>query len=132
MKKSEKAIRLVGYYSILLGVSVIALWIQILLNESIPEGKIEISFHLFSEFLMALLCLLSGFLLINDKPKGRLTNSAAHATVIYSLINAMGYYAERDAKIMLVFFVFLTVISLIILIFHFSQPNKYYNKQIDS
>ncbi|MEE4286026.1 MAG: hypothetical protein V2I31_07750, partial [Mariniphaga sp.] len=75
--KIRKPFKLIGGYSILLGLSVIIMWIQIIMNESIPEGKTEMSFHLFSEFLMALLCLLSGFLLIRQKPKGQITNATA-------------------------------------------------------
>jgi UDP-N-acetylmuramyl pentapeptide phosphotransferase/UDP-N-acetylglucosamine-1-phosphate transferase len=124
--KIRKPLKLIGGYSILLGLSVIVMWIKIIMNESIPEGKTEMSFHLFSEFLMALLCLLSGFLLIRYKSKGTIANSAAHAMVLYSLINAMGYYAERNEKIMVAVFIFLAILSFIILIFYLFHPNKHY------
>lgn len=116
--KIRKPLKLIGGYSVFLGLSVIAMWIQIIMNESIPEGKTEMSFHLFSEFLMALLCLLSGFLLIRQKPKGQITNATAHAMVFYSLINAMGYYAERNEKSMVVLFTILAILSIIILFYH--------------
>jgi uncharacterized membrane protein len=121
--KIRKPFKLIGGYSILLGLSVIIMWIQIIMNESIPEGKTEMSFHLFSEFLMALLCLLSGFLLIRQKPKGQITNATAHAMVVYSLINAIGYYAERNEKNMVVLFIILAIVSFIILFYHLFISN---------
>lgn len=122
--KIRKPLKLIGGYSVFLGLSVIVMWIQIIMNESIPEGKTEMSFHLFSEFLMALLCLLSGFLLIKQKPKGQITNATAHAMVIYSLINAMGYYAERNEKSMVVLFIILAFLSIIILFYHLIISNS--------
>jgi uncharacterized membrane protein len=122
--KIRKPLKLIGGYSILLGLSVIMTWIQIIINESIPEGKTEMSFHLFSEFLMALLSLLSGFLLIRQKPKGQIINAAAHAMVLYSLINAMGYYAERNEKSMVVLFIILAILSVIILFYHLFISNS--------
>lgn len=121
--KIRKPFKLIGGYSILLGLSVIIMWIQIIMNESIPEGKTEMSFHLFSEFLMALLCLLSGFLLIRQKPKGQITNATAHAMALYSLINAIGYYAERNEKNMVVLFIILAIVSFIILFYHLFISN---------
>lgn len=120
---NKKLTKPIGYYSIFLGISVIAMWMYILLNETIPEGKTEMSFHLFSEFLMALLCLLSGFLLIKQKPKGQITNATAHAMVIYSLINAIGYYAERNEKSMVLLFIILALLSISILFYYFVIAN---------
>jgi uncharacterized membrane protein len=120
---NRKLTKPIGYYSIFLGISVIVMWVYIPLNETIPEGKTEMSFHLFSEFLVALLCLLSGFLLIRQKPKGQITNATAHAMALYSLINAIGYYAERNEKNMVVLFIILAIVSFIILFYHLFISN---------
>ena len=120
---NRKLTKPIGYYSIFLGISVIVMWVYILLSETITEGKTEITFHLFSEFLMALLCFLSGFLLIRGQSKGQVANSAAHAMVLYSLINAMGYYAERDEISMVVLFIILALLSISILFYHFIIAN---------
>ncbi len=69
-RKIMKA-KIVGYYSIFIGISVMVMWTLILLTGQPPEGKTELSFHVFSEFLMALLCLGSGILLLK---KGRPVN----------------------------------------------------------
>lgn len=86
---------LVGGYSILLGLAVIGLWALLLLGAEVPEGPTEMAFHLASEGLMAFGCLLSGMLLLRARPLGRPATAAAHAMVVYSTLNAAGYYAER-------------------------------------
>lgn len=124
MKKNKN--NLIAYYSILLGVSVLLMWIFILLNETIPEGKNEMIFHLFSELLMAVLCIVSGMMLLK---KGlQILNVAAHAMVIYSVLNAAGYYSERNEFIMTVIFLILFIISLMILIIHFFSEHSVKNE----
>ena len=96
--------KILAYYSIFLGLSVIAMWIMILLNGSPQEGNIELSFHLFSEFFMAFICVYSGILLLKQKQTGRLLNLTGLGMVIYSVLNAAGYYGERgDFSIMIMF-----------------------------
>ena len=100
--------KILAYYSIFLGLSVIAMWIMILLNGSLQEGNIELSFHLFSEFFMAFICVYSGILLLKQNQTGRLLNLTGLGMVIYSVLNAAGYYGERgDFSIMIMFTVLL-------------------------
>lgn len=106
-------IRIVAYYSIFIGISVIAMWIMILLTETPPEGKTELSFHIFSEFLMALLCLVSGILLLRNKPISRLLNILGLGMVIYSVINAAGYYGEKSETPMMIMFIVLLILTII-------------------
>ena len=106
-------LRIVAYYSIFIGISVIAMWIMILLTENPAEGKTELSFHIFSEFLMALLCLVSGILLLKNKPKGRLLNILGLGMVIYSVINAAGYYGEKSETLMMIMFIVLLILTII-------------------
>src|SRR5512133_1297993 len=109
--------RIVAYYSIFIGISVIAMWIMILLTETPPEGKTELSFHLFSEFLMALLCLVSGILLLRNNPISRLLNILGLGMVIYSVLNAAGYYGEKNENPMMILFIVLLVLTTIAIFF---------------
>lgn len=113
MKKKTKNI--IAGYSIFLGISVLLMWTFILLSEDIEEGKREMLFHLFSEALMAVLCITSGFILLK-KGKSNLI-IAAHAMVIYSVLNAAGYYFEKGEVLMTSLFVILFLLSLTILTF---------------
>jgi len=116
--------RIIGAYSVFLGLSLVGLWIMILLNGDIPEGRTEMSFHLTSEFLMALLAFISGILLWRDRPRARLLSVLAHGMVIYSVLNAAGYYGERSNTGMMLMFILLLLISLLICLFHLLHETR--------
>jgi hypothetical protein len=110
--------KIIGYYSIFIGISVIAMWIMILLTETPPEGKTELSLHLFSEFLMAFLCLVSGILLLRKKPISRLLNIMGLGMVIYSVLNAAGYYGEKNEIPMMIMFIVLLILTTVAIFLH--------------
>ena len=106
--------KLIAWYSVFLGFSVIFLWSFILKPSAQQEGSIEMGFHLMSEFLMATLCIVSGILILLKNGKSYLINAAAHGMVVYSVANAAGYYGERGNWQMALLFLVLFCISLII------------------
>ena len=110
--------KIVAYYSILIGIAVISTWIMILHNQEIPEGRIEMSYHLVSEFIMAFLCITSGIMMIFNYKKAKYFNVLSHGMVIYSMLNAAGYYGENSNKIMMVFFSILCIFSSLIIYFN--------------
>jgi hypothetical protein len=118
--------RIVAFYSIFIGISVIVMWIMILLTETPPEGKTELSFHIFSEFLMALLCLISGILLLRHKPISRFINIIGLGMVIYSVLNAAGYYGEKNDTAMMIMFIILLILTTIAILLSLDKqiPNK--------
>jgi hypothetical protein len=85
--------RIIAAYSILLGVMVLLMWVFILAGGQIEEGRTEMIFHLLSELVMAALCILGGILLF--KRKNRFVLIAAHAMVVYSVLNAAGFYLQK-------------------------------------
>lgn len=113
----KKINRVIGYYSVFLGIAVLSMWVFILSTGTVPEGKGELVFHLISEGIMACLCIGAGWIILK-KENPRFT-IAAHAMVVYSVLNAAGYYLGKGEFLMTVFFVVLFVISLGILVFHF-------------
>lgn len=113
--------KIVAYYSIFIGISVIAMWIMILLTETPSEGKTELSFHLFSEFLMALLCLITGILLLRNNSKGKMLNILGLGMVIYSVLNAAGYYGERKDIPFMIIFIILFILTSIALVLHLDK-----------
>jgi hypothetical protein len=111
----------ISYYSIFIGMSVIGLWIMILVNDQLPEGKTELTFHLVSEFIMAVLCLLSGILILMKKNIGKLLNISGLSMISYSVLNAAGYYGERDNLSMMILFIVLLFVTLIVLSLHLND-----------
>jgi hypothetical protein len=87
------------------------MWTIILLKQEIAEGKIEMFYHLFSEFLMAVLYVISGILLLFKNKKAKLLNILGLGMVIYSVLNAAGYYGERENVPMQVMFTILFLLS---------------------
>ena len=108
MRKLNTAIAI---YSIFIGIAVIGMWTMILLTENIAEGRIEMGFHLYSEFSMAILCLVSGFMLLRGRKFARETNIGSQAMVIYSVINAAGYYGQRGDTAMMAMFIMIGLFS---------------------
>jgi len=92
-----------------------------LLNKDIPEGKWELSFHLISEFIMALLCLLSGVMLLKNKPYGIFLNTLGLGMVVNSVLNAAGYYAEKNDHAMMILFLVLCMLTIAAIVLHFKQ-----------
>jgi hypothetical protein len=89
-----------GFYSIIIGVSVLGMWSATLLTGGISEGPIEIAFHLASEFLMAILLLISGIALLRGKTYGEKAFLVSNGMLIYSVLNAAGYFWQRNDFIM--------------------------------
>ena len=107
--------KFIAFYSLLLGTAMLGLWSLILSTGEIPEGRTEFSFHLVSEFLMALACMGAGILVLIHHRSGWGLALAAHGMVAYSVLNAAGYYAQRGERMLPVVFVILFVISLTII-----------------
>ena len=89
------------------------MWLLILNNEKPPEGPVEMTFHLFSEFLMATICIVSGILLLKNNSMGKPINFIGLGMIIYSVLNAAGYYGERQNFPMVVMFIILCILSMI-------------------
>ena len=108
--------KIAGSYSIILGVAVIILWFFIFKNQNIPEGKTALFFHVFSEFLMAFTCILSGIMMLRKTPYAKPVNLLALGMVIYSVLNAAGYYGGKGDLAMLFLFSVLFVLTLVVAI----------------
>ena len=103
--------KILAFYSIAAGTSVLLMWTILLSFQHLPEGNIELTFHLASEFLMAVMCITGGFLLLNQKPAAKTVNMLALGLLMYSVLNAAGYYGERSEFSMVAMFSILTVLT---------------------
>ena len=107
--------KIAAVYSIVVGISVIVQWGMTLLTGGITEGPIEISFHLISEFLMAILLLISGIGLLSGKTYGKKVFFISNGMLIYSVLNAGGYFGQRSNFPMMYMFLAIFVITSIFL-----------------
>jgi hypothetical protein len=111
--------KLAAFYSIFIGISVMGMWCMILLGNGTAEGLIEISFHLFSEFLMAVLLIAGGIGLLKDRTYGKKVFLISNGMLIYSVLNAAGYYGQRGSFIMTGMFMIFFIASSVFLILGF-------------
>ena len=107
--------KIISYYTILLGFGIIILWIIILSSDGMSEGNISSTFHLISEFGMAALCLIAGLQQILIRKASLLLMIVAHAMIIYSVINAAGYYGQQSGLLSTLPFAILGLFSVLIL-----------------
>ncbi len=98
-------------YCFLIGLSVLSMWIVTILKEGIAEGPIEISFHLASEFLMAILLLITGIGLLMGKTYAWKLFLVSNGMLIYSVLNAAGYFGQRGNIPAMIMFLILFIIS---------------------
>ena len=114
----NKGIKIAGYYSVIIGISIIALWLVIISGDALPEGKTEVMLHLFSEFLMATVCIVSGILLLRRNVLGGPLNLFGLGMVVYSVLNAAGYYGERNNTPLMIMFLIIFVLTVIVMALH--------------
>lgn len=103
--------RITAFYAIVISISIIGMWSMIILAGGIIEGPVEISFHLVSEFLMAILLLISGIGLLRGNTKGRKLFLISNGMLIYSVLNAAGYYGQSKNIAMTIMFSAIFIIS---------------------
>lgn len=112
--------RLKGIYSIFVGISIALLWLILFSSGQIPELETEpfnITFHIISELILAVSLVLSGMGLLLNRERSENFNLFSMGLLIYSLINAAGYYGQQGDWIIFLMFsvLFLTASVFIIL-----------------
>lgn len=106
-------------YSILVGISIISLWCMLFITSQVPELDnqfIAISLHIFSELLLAITLIIAGIELLRKTKRGDKIFIFSMGLLIYSVINAAGYYGQSANWGMVVMFSILGVISTVLVI----------------
>lgn len=111
-------------YSIFIGIAVFGMWTLIFARGEISESNIEIIFHLISEFIMAFACIVSGIMLLKKRTWAQAVNLAALFMVVYSVLNAAGYYGGKGDNTVLILFLLLLTLTLVAILIHFLSNIK--------
>ena len=110
--------KIAGIYSVLMGCSIIILWVILLTSNQVPELNTEpasIYFHIAAELLMAVLLLICGIsFLLGYKWSVRLFTFST-GLLVYSVINSSGYYANNGQISMVIVFMIILILTLVIL-----------------
>jgi len=127
-KMNRTHVNIIKWYAIIIGTIIILTWVLILLNNNdFQEGIKELTFHLISEFIMAFTCITGGVLIHRKKITGCFIVFIGFGMLIYSTLNAGGYYLELGDYVMpfLMLFLFLTTVFLTFLLIEIlSYENK--------
>lgn len=111
-------------FSVIIGFSILALWFMLFFTDQIPELKTElfrISFHIFSELLLAVTLIISGIGLLRKSKIAEKLFSLAMGLLLYSVINAAGYYGQNGNWIMVGMFSVISFVSILFTVFSFKR-----------
>lgn len=104
-----------GWYGIVVGFLMLAMWSFFLATGQVPELQTEpyrIAFHLAGEFITALVLIGGGFGLLKNHKRATTTYFIGAGMVLYSLIVSPGYYAQLGQWGFVVMFSALIVLTL--------------------
>jgi hypothetical protein len=119
--------KLRALYSILIAVCMIGMWGFLLATGNVPEMKSEpigIAFHLFSEYATAGMLLISGFGMLAKRAKAEKLFLISTGALLYSVLNAVGYYGQDGNLSMLIMFSVIFILAVYFVIQHFYSKVK--------
>ena len=104
-------------YIILIGIAMLCMWLLLLIKREVPDLKTkptQIFFHLIAEFLTSIMLIIGGIGYLMNQPWGVALFFIAVGMVIYSTINAAGFYGQLKDWPMFITLIVFTFISLLI------------------
>jgi len=104
-------------YTIIIGITMLGMWFLLLIKREVPDLKTkptQIFFHLVAEFLTAVMLIIGGIGFIMNQPWGMALFFIAIGMVIYSTINAAGFYGQLKDWPMFIILIVFTIFSLLI------------------
>jgi hypothetical protein len=110
MKTGKAAI----YYSVFIGIAMLGMWTGLLVSGQVPELETEpisTSFHIFAEFLTATLLITGGFGLLTNRSWGFQVYLVSMGMLLYAVLNACGYYAQKNEWVMGYMFMVLALLT---------------------
>jgi hypothetical protein len=106
----------------------IGMWGVLLISGNIPEIKNEplnITFHLFSEFMTAGMLLISGIGILAKRAWSEKLFVLSTGALLYSTLNAAGYYGQDGNLGMLIMFTVIFILGVLFMFQYFhSRVNR--------
>lgn len=104
-------------YTIIIGIAMLCMWIFLLGKKEVPElstKPTQITFHLIAEFLTSVILIIGGFGMFTNQSWGSVLFFISIGMIIYSTINAAGFYGELKDWPMFIMLLVFTIVSLLI------------------
>ena len=104
-------------YTIIIGIAMLCMWVFLLSKREVPElntKPTQITFHLIAEFMTSIILITGGVGLILNQSWGVTIFFISIGMVIYSTINAAGFYGQLKDWPMFIMLLTFTIVSLLI------------------
>ena len=115
--KSKIIETIASIYTIIIGIAMLCMWIFLLGKKEVPElttKPTQISFHLIAEFITSVMLVIGGFGLFTNQSWGMTIFYISIGMVIYSTINAAGFYGQLKDWPMFIMLLVFTIVSLLV------------------
>ena len=115
--KSKIIETIASIYTIIIGIAMLCMWIFLLGKKEVPElttKPTQIAFHLFAEFSTSIMLVIGGFGLFTGQSWGMTIFYISIGMVIYSTMNAAGFYGQLKDWPMFILLLVFTIVSLLI------------------
>jgi hypothetical protein len=96
-----------GVFAVLVGSSMILMWVFLVITGQVPEYEykpVETLFSISADNITAILLIIGGVGVINEKPWGDSVFLVSMGALFYSLMIAIGYYSQLNQYYMLILF----------------------------
>ncbi len=114
-----KVRRLKAIFSLIVGISILALWGMLFSTNQIPELATEpfrISLHIFSELLLAVLLIATAVSIWKRSKSADRLFVFTMGVLLYSVINAAGYFGQSGSIGLIVIFGVLAICAVILVL----------------
>jgi hypothetical protein len=115
-------------YSIIIGIAMIGMWFVFIATDQVPEintAPLQISYHLIAEFFTAIILLVGGFGLFNNKVWGFHLYLISMGMLFYTVIASAGYYADLGDIIMVGMFTVFQIFTIIFIVLTFYMHKEF-------
>lgn len=108
--------KLIGWFGIAIGVLMVIQWSISIITKQVPEINtvpVELTFHLIAELGTSIMLIFSGFSILSSKKQAYRLMFISLGMLIYSIVNAAGYFAQLGNWIFVLFFIVLISLTVI-------------------
>ena len=120
--------KVASLYSILIGLSMIGMWVFFLASGQVPEFQnipIETTFSILADNITGVMLLIGGYGLYTGRRWGFHAYLVSLGALFYSLMIAIGYYAQRGDMIFVGIFAPIFLLMIIFYILSFKRREEF-------
>ncbi len=117
--KELKFNKVAAFFSIIIGVAMMGLWLLLYITSNIPEltaEPIRISMHILAEVVTAVMLILGGIGILTGMKWAKEIYLLSMGMLIYTLIQSPGYYMESEDYGFVIMFVIMLALAILMII----------------